>query len=114
MYNTDLSELLKRDAIAHDVFKAILSNKVIQRHIIDYEWLSGSSTSVYPITIHLRDVECQVDVNDKKRLEKSIWKIVKNNPDLFNDGYFCKSDGSCPSCIRLIYSNILLERIKNK
>ncbi len=112
MYNPDLSRL--HDAIAYDVFKAILADKTMQKHIIDYEWLSGSSTYVYPIDMYLYEVKCQVDTKNKKYLEKAMERIVKGNPDLFCDAWFWKSDGSCPSTVSFKYSDTLLERIKNK
>lgn len=112
MYKIDLSRI--KDEIVRDIYDACQSNNVIQKHTIDYTWTSGSSTEVYPIMVYPYDVEIQVDTNNSSYFNKAIKRILAVYPHLFKDGYFCKSDGSCPSYIRFLYSDILLERIKNK
>lgn len=110
MYNPDLSQI--KDAIAKDVYTAILSNKTIQKHTTPYTFFSGCSTEVYPITLWGNSVEVHLDSGNRNFYHKAIQKVVENNPQLFSRGYFCTSDGSYPSFLRFIYSEALLERIK--
>lgn len=112
MYNPNLDNI--KDEIVRSICSAILENDTIHKHIIDHYWVSGSSTIVYPINLGVNDVEVQMDSGNRNYYNKAIQRLVVNNPHLFKDGYFCKSDGSCPSFIRLKYSDTLLERIKNK
>lgn len=112
MYKIDLSKI--KDEIARDIYDACQSNNVIQKHTIDYTWTSGSSTEVYPIMVYPCDVEIQVDTNNSSYFNKAIKRVLRVYPHLFKDGYFCKSDGSCPSYIHFSYSDTLLERIKNR
>ena len=112
MYKIDLSKI--KDEIARDIYDACQSNNVIQKHTIDYTWTSGSSTEVYPIMVYPYDVEIQVDTNNSSYFNKAIKRVLGVYPHLFKDGYFCKSDGSCPSYIRFKYSDTLLERIKSQ
>lgn len=112
MYKIDLSRI--KDEIVRDIYEACLSNNVIQKHTIDYTWISGSSTDVYPIMVWPYDVEVQVDTNNSVYFNKAIKRVLAVYPHLFKDGYFCKSDGSCPSYIRFQYADALLERIKQR
>lgn len=109
MYDPNIEQI--KDPIAKDVYVAILTNKTIKKHTINYTFFSGCSTEVYPIDLCLNDVEVYVDTNKGHLFEKAIQKVVTDNPQLFKDGYFCKSDGSCHSFIRLKYSDALLKRI---
>ncbi len=110
MYNPNLDNI--KDAIAKDVYTAILANKTIQKHTIPYTFFSGSSVEVYPITLWGNSVEVHLDSGNRNYYNTAIQKVVENNPNLFSRGYFCKSDGSCPSFLRFMYSEALLERIK--
>lgn len=72
--------------------------KLVQKYLCRYTWLSGSSTEVYPITIWNKDITLQWK-SDKKIFDRFIERIVKENSDLISRGCFWKSDGSCPSNI---------------
>jgi len=72
--------------------------KLAQKYLYNRMWLSGGQTMVHPITISDTNIVFQWG-SDKKIFDKFIKKIVKENSDLFSDGYFWKSDGSCPSTI---------------
>lgn len=79
----------------------IITDKVFGKYIYKHNYLSGCSTKVYPITIWSKDIEIQLNT-DKNIFNKFIKRIV-DKYDILTDGYFCKSDGSCPSYIKLIY-----------
>ena len=76
--------------------------KLAQKYLYKYTWLSGSSTTVYPITIYEDSIEIQWE-SDKNIFGKFIDRIVNNNADLFSKGFFWKSDGSCPSTITFCF-----------
>lgn len=96
----------------NEIVSAIYSEKTLAKHIYKSTWLSGSSTTVYPIEIYERDVCIQLDTH-KNVFKKCIEKIIANYPHLFNDGYFCKLDGSCPSEIRFCYTDDTICRLKD-
>lgn len=112
MYSPNLNNIT--DNIAKDIYTAILANKTIQKHTLPYSWISGSSMEVFPINLCLNSVEVQMDSGNRNYYIKAIQKVVENNPQLFKKGYFCKSDGSCPSYIRFAYSDDLMKRIEKK
>lgn len=107
----DLSKI--KDEIARDVYSACLSEKTIRKHVIDYTWLSGCSTNVSPIMMYSKDVEVHVDTHNSFYFRNAIKRVLSAYPHIFKNGYFCKSDGSCPSYIRFIYSDTHLARINN-
>lgn len=72
--------------------------KLIKKYLYEYTWLSGSSTTVYPIVVSPNYITLQWK-SDKNIFKKFIERIVKENSDLLVSGYFTKSDGSCPSTI---------------
>lgn len=76
----------------------IANEKLCRKNLYGHTWLSGSSTEVYPITIWKSTIEIQWKGN-KKVYDKFIDRMVQKYADLFEYGYFCKSDGSCPSNI---------------
>ncbi len=72
--------------------------KVVQKNLYNATWLSGSSTTVYPITVWQKEIVCQWK-SDRKIFDRFINRIVEKYSGLFECGYFWKSDGSCPSTI---------------
>ena len=66
-------------------------------------WTSGSCTYVYPIMVWKHDIEIQWK-SDKRIFDKFINRIVTKYNDLFESGYFWKTDGSCPSRIVFQFS----------
>jgi len=72
------------------------NEKLVKKYLYEHEWLSGSSTVVHPITIWADEVVIQWKSN-KNVFEKFIKRIVNKYNDVFEYGYFWKSDGSCPS-----------------
>lgn len=81
-------------------FKA---EEIVKKNLYDYTWLSGSSTTVYPITIWKNEIEIQWK-NDRK-CNRFINRIVEKYNDIFKSGYFWKTDGSCPSHIVFTFTN---------
>lgn len=76
----------------------IQSEKIVQKNLCNRTWLSGSSTIVYPITVWKEEIVFQWESN-KRIFDKFINRVVEKYSDLFEYGYFWKSDGSCPSTI---------------
>ena len=109
MYNPNLENI--KDDIVRSIYSTILGEETIHKHIIEYNWVSGSSTIVYPINIGITDVEVQMDSGNRNYYNKAIQRLVAHNPHIFKNGYFCKTDGSCPSFIRLVYSDEFLQGI---
>ena len=80
------------------------TEEIVKKNLYDYTWLSGSSTTVYPITIWKNEIEIQWK-SDKKIFDKFINRIVEKYNDLFKSGYFWKTDGSCPSHIVFTFTD---------
>lgn len=94
----------------NEIVNAIKSEKVLAKHIYHHHWVSGSSTLVYPITLWSRNVEIQVDT-DKNLFNGCIKRILERFPNLFSNGYFWKSDGSCPSHVTLMYTEYAMKEL---
>ena len=78
--------------------------KLVQKYLYGYARLSGSSTNVYPITIWKESIVLQWK-SDKSIFDKFIQRVVDKNSDIFSDGLFWKSDGSCPSTITFYFKD---------
>lgn len=78
--------------------------KLAKKYLYDHTWLSGSSTTVRPITIWAREIEIQWKC-DKRIFNKFIERIVAKYSDLFKTGIFWKTDGSCPSRIIFLFTD---------
>lgn len=85
-------ELLER--ITND----IIQDKLIQKYLCRYGWISGSSTMVYPIMVWKHDIVLQV-TTDRNVFKGFIDRIMKKYNNVLEWGCFWKSDGSCPSTI---------------
>jgi len=97
MNNTEKIKRIKR------FIADLQKEKMVDKYLYPYTWLSGSSTNVRPITVWHRYIELQW--NSRKRMfDKFIDKTVRDNSDLLSDGSFCKGDGSCPATI-IFYFN---------
>ena len=86
--------------IQDQIVAAIKNEQVIAKHIDPQHWISGSSTLVYPITLWPEKVCIQMDT-DHNYFEKAIKRVLDKNKDLFKNGWFWKSDGSCPNTITI-------------
>lgn len=83
-----------------EITSIVESDKLIQKYLYPYHWISGSSTTVYPIAVWIESKEIVVQVEKGAwRLRKHLQKMVETNKEAFSDAYFSKSDGSCPDRI---------------
>lgn len=74
-------------------------DKLVQKYLYKHTWLSGCSTEVCPIMIFDENsIILQWD-SDKNIFNKFIKRYIKKYSDVISDGWFWKSDGSCPSTI---------------
>ena len=81
-----------------EVFLDWLQNQgIVQQQLYDITWISGSSTTVYPITVCQSCVEIQwKEDNEPKALIDSATALFT---DIISYGVFSKTDGSCPSTV---------------
>ena len=105
MKNFDLNVI--KNPEVRQIVSAILEEKVIKKHVIDYSWTSGSVTNVEPIMVMSRCTEVQMDTQNKAYFVDAINRVLRKYPDIFKNGYFCKTDGSCPAYIRFEHTNVL-------
>lgn len=75
----------------------ITTNKIIKKYIHKKTWLSGSSTTVYPITYWKVSRQIIIQIETNKNIFKKLIEKYKNKYDQIEYSYFWKSDGSCPS-----------------
>ena len=80
------------------------NEEIVKKNIYGHTWLSGSSTTVRPITIWRNDIEIQWKSN-RRVFDKFIKRMVEKYNDLFESGYFWKTDGSCPSRIVFTFTD---------
>lgn len=76
--------------------------EMVKKNLYKFTWLSGSSTTVYPISIYYESFPTSSVVlqwDNDNRCTKFVNKIVKKYANILERGYFWKSDGSCPSTI---------------
>ena len=89
----------------HKFIEELNKEEMVKKNLYRHTWLSGSSTTVYPIAVYYEawptsevvlqwasDRACNVFIN-------KINKIVEKFKDILKEGFFWKSDGSCPSTI---------------
>lgn len=87
-----------------EITKIILSDSLIAKHLYGQHWMSGSSTTVYPVTVWQNDITVQLATR-KNVFNKCIERIVKASEGLLTDGCFSKGDGSCPATLRFYFNN---------
>lgn len=87
----------KQDRIQQFIDEFQMEN-LAKKYLYKGSWISGSCTEVHPIMVWKNDIEIQWDC-DKRIFDKFINRIVEKYNDLFECGYFWKTDGSCPSTI---------------
>lgn len=86
------------------IVQIILSDKLIQKYIYPYHWISGSNTTVYPISVWTESKQIVVQAKPGAwRLRKHLKKIAEANTAMFKNAYFSMSDGSCPDTIIFLY-----------
>ena len=72
------------------------NQEIIKKHIYPYSWLSGSSTTVAPITVWNTSVDVQLKT-DRNYFKKFLEKVKVQFKDEIEYCGFWKTDGSCPS-----------------
>ena len=87
-----------RNKIIDSFIDKFMKEKIVKKNLYEHIWLSGCSTRVYPITIRDDEIEFQWK-SDRRIFDKFINRTVEKYKDIFESGYFWKSDGSCPSTI---------------
>lgn len=97
-------EELEESSIADDkvkekldeILEDIKNDSLIKKYMLDHTWTSGSSTTVYPITVSIPGKDISVQLNtDKNVFNKLLKKYEEKYPELAY-ATFWKSDGSCP------------------
>ena len=73
--------------------------KLIEKYLLKYAWVSGSSTIVYPITIYRDEIVFQLD-NTRNVFNKLINRVLKKY-DFIKYMSYWKSDGSCPNTLTI-------------
>lgn len=86
-----------------ELLKALEAEQIINKYMYKGTWLSGSSTTVYPITFWKSNVEIQLNTR-KNLFEKFIDRFVEQHGDLVISGNFCKYDESCPATLTFDYN----------
>ena len=82
---------------------------LVKKYLYDTTWLSGSSTTVYPIEIGKEDITLQWK-SDKNVFNSFIKRIVDKYPEI-SDGWFNQTDGEEPSSIIF---KLVQKRYENK
>ena len=91
-----VTESLHLDRI-QTIVDELKQEPMVKKYLYDTTWLSGSSTTVYPIEIGKQDITLQWK-SDKNIFNSFIKKIVDKYPEI-SDGWFSKTDGEEPSSI---------------
>ena len=87
-----------RDVAIDNFISKFGKEKIVKKNLYRHIWTSGSSTTVYPITVRRNDIVFQWNSN-RRIFDKFINRTVEKYKAMFESGYFWKSDGSCPSVI---------------
>lgn len=87
----------------NNIITEIKNDKMFSKYIEENKWLSGSSTTVYPITISEISKQITFQLNTDKRIFNKFIERICKKYDKLKRGYFWKSDGICPSTITFYY-----------
>lgn len=90
---------------------------IIKKHTLDHTWLSGSSTKVYPVSTYLDTngtghIDIQLDTK-RDYFDKAIQQIKDKYPEII-DGWFNKTDDSCPANLEFKYDSKSDKNIKTE
>ena len=86
----------------NNILEDIKNDKLINKYLYKYTWLSGSSTPVYPIEIYKdKEVwkEIRIQINTNKNVFNKLIERYKNKYKEIEHILFFKSDGSCPAVL---------------
>ena len=87
-----------KDTKIREFIDKLKNEPLVSKYLCKRSWVSGSTTTVYPIMMWKNKIVLQWD-SDKRIFGKFIQRIVNANSDIISSGTFWKSDGSCPSTI---------------
>ena len=93
--------MITRDMV-HQFVEEIKKEEMVKKNLYEHTWLSGSSTTVYPISVYVEAFptsEVVFQWKSDRQCNVFINKMVEKFKDILEEGYFWKSDGSCPSTI---------------
>lgn len=90
---------------------------IIKKHTLDHTWLSGSSTKVYPVSTYLDTngtghIDIQLDTK-RDYFDKAIQQIKDKYPEII-DGWFNKTDDSCPANLEFKYDSKSDKKVKTE
>ena len=90
---------------------------IIKKHTLDHTWLSGSSTKVYPVSTYLDTngtghIDIQLDTK-RDYFDKAIQQIKDKYPEII-DGWFNKTDDSCPANLEFKYDSKSDKNVKTE
>lgn len=87
------------------MLEELKKDKLINKYLCRYTFLSGSSTIVYPFIIWKNKnnniTEIIIQLNTTKNVFNKLIKRYKNKYNDIKDMYFTKNDGSCPSTLNI-------------
>ena len=90
-----------------DIIEEIKAEKLIQKHLYKYVWLSGDSTYVYPFMLYQskdkKPKELTIQLTTNKNVFNKLIERYKSKYKEIDYAYFRKSDGSCPSWLCFIF-----------
>jgi len=82
------------------ILEEIQKDKLINKYLYQYTWLSGSGTKVYPICAKYKNNkinEIIIQINTKRNYFEKLIERYKGKYNKIEYGYFSKTDDSCPS-----------------
>ena len=95
------------DELWQKVAAIIEKSRFFARYGEKNHWTSGSSTTVYPITLWYPSSEIDIQLNgdDNRGIQQSAKSLIKELSKLMEvtDHFHCKYDGSCPDEYRIYF-----------
>lgn len=90
---------MSREDIELFIDNLLEEEKLIEKYLLKYAWISGSSTTVYPIMVYRDEIVFQLD-NTRNVFDKLIDRVLKKY-DFIKYMSYWKSDGSCPNTLTI-------------
>ena len=85
------------------IVSIIQNDPLIKKHICKYHWVSGGSTDVAPITCWKESRQIIVQLKSRHNVfEKCISRIICKSSGIVSNGFFWKSDGTCPCTLTFV------------
>lgn len=83
-------------------------NEFIRNNRINYTWISGEDTEVYPIQEWFDGISIQ-SRDDNPDCDEWFKKILDEYSDILDRCYVRLTDGSCPSTIEIKYKHRIVD-----